>query len=130
MKFNSEKYNEHVDYCEYVYNYMSQRNIYEITDEDIQNITDLYVDALYTKGFDVNEGVIKNDHLLHNEIKFYLKYQKANEFNLYDEDALKLRDRMERDFFSKNGHGYSESYDDEAIEDLQESFYENTKLGR
>ena len=132
MAFDKDLFSgsDHVDYCEYVYEYLfgssdnpKTRLPENITAFDIQCIADLYVAALQAKGFDYESGVIKNPHLLHNEVKFYLSYMKENEYEPYDEELAKMKEKMERDFFANNGYGYTDRYDDlDSSDDLQSEF--------
>lgn len=123
MKIDTNNFSENVEYCRYVYNYLSKKSLDGLDTEDIENIASLYISALDEKGFDIEGPVIKNDHLLYNEVKFYLSYLKTKQYDSYDEEIERMKQKMEREFFANNGHGYSDEYDDQSMEDLQEEFH-------
>lgn len=124
MKFNRDLFNENVDYCEFVFN-ECQKNLLDLTGEEIQNIANNYVFELYNRGIDTELEVYEDTELLQSIIDHYFK-KKSNFIPELDEDMeeylYNYKYALERKVNASGGYGFNESYDDVSIEEINDEF--------
>ena len=120
MKYSAENFNENVDYCEYIYELASEKEI-ELTNTDIQKIANKYVDKLYEEDEYSEDEVVKNDALASKIITKYLKSVKeAYNEELTKEQLSIFKIPTEKELFSHSGHEHIDSYDDLSYDDIED----------
>ena len=124
MLFIRDKFNENVDYCEYIYNVCSKYFL-QYSFADIQDIANNYVFELDSMGIDTENELVKDEELLFKVIEELFDCNSNKEL---DEDELEmeyeiknvlcdLRLQREKLVNSFGGYGYEDAYDDISIED-------------
>jgi len=134
-----ELYDENVEYCKYVSRKNDEYEL-DLSTEDIQEIANQYVIRLDDDGtisYGDDESVVENDKLLLEIVRNYkieaINDQEEKE-NLLSNDSYldvieaeeeaKAREKhsFEEAIHKNGGHGISEAYDDQGIDDRLSQF--------
>ncbi len=126
MIFNRDKFNENVDYYEFIFN-KCVKYLLNLSSSDIQDIANNYVFELYNRGIDTDNEVVEDEELLLNIIdEFYNSKPNYDATEELDEDMEKYlynyKLSLERKVNANGGYGYNEHYDDVSIEDINNEF--------
>ena len=126
MIFNRDKFNENVDYCEFIFN-KCVKYLLNLSSSDIQDIANNYVFELYNRGIDTDNEVVEDEELLLNIIdELYNSKSNFDATEELDEDMEKYlynyKLSLERKVNANGGYGYNELYDDVSIEDINNEF--------
>ena len=117
--FNSSDYNENVIVCEYVWRKNLEYDLALEDVEDIQRVANLYADELQLEFGEL----VENDIKLIKIAKRYVTHEQFHKKGYRNIDDGSNRLFIDEITNRKGGYGFSESYDDQGLDEREEGLH-------